>query len=395
MNELQRVGRSVGPGMLERAPRRRGRGRRRPAVVRPGGLGHARVGRAGAAAADDRRPQRLAPVAHDQVRGQVPGDPTGAQRRRVRPQSRAGRQSSARSASARTRHHVMVRIASGTKDSDRRVDRGTPRQAPHRSVAAHPGAVRPARRGGGSYVRDADRRAGAGPAGARAGDPRPSRASSPVAVGGSLFGLLIIANAYVVGRSIGDVVVPAFAEGRRRRGELAAVAAVFIGIGVLGWPASSAAGSAPASCSSGCRPVPARGDPALPRAAAGLAPAARHRHAAVQRQLRRRGRLVPIAPLPFAVGTIVMLVAAVVALFFTDWVLALVGLAVFPALFGLNVVYSRRMSPRQIRAQQLRGRGQRGRARELRRRAGGQDDGPRGRGDRRGSPCASPSCATR
>ena len=63
---------------------------------------------------------------------------------------------------------------------------------------------------------------------------------------------------------------------------------------------------------------------------------------------------VPIAPLPFAVGTIVMIVAAVVSLFLTDWVLALVGVTLFPALFGLNVVYSRRMSPRQIRAQQLR-----------------------------------------
>jgi ABC-type multidrug transport system fused ATPase/permease subunit len=63
---------------------------------------------------------------------------------------------------------------------------------------------------------------------------------------------------------------------------------------------------------------------------------------------------VPIAPLPFAVGTIVMIFAAVVSLFVTDWVLALVGVTLFPALFGLNVLYSRRMSPRQIRAQQLR-----------------------------------------
>jgi ATP-binding cassette, subfamily B, bacterial len=63
---------------------------------------------------------------------------------------------------------------------------------------------------------------------------------------------------------------------------------------------------------------------------------------------------VPIAPLPFAVGTIVMVVVAVVSLFLTDWVLALIGVTLFPALFGLNVVYSRRMSPRQIRAQQLR-----------------------------------------
>ena len=62
----------------------------------------------------------------------------------------------------------------------------------------------------------------------------------------------------------------------------------------------------------------------------------------------------PIAPMPFAVGTVVMLVAAIGSLFATDWVLALVGLAIFPALFALNVVYSRRMAPRQARAQQLR-----------------------------------------
>lgn len=63
---------------------------------------------------------------------------------------------------------------------------------------------------------------------------------------------------------------------------------------------------------------------------------------------------VPIAPLPFAVGTLVMLTISMVALFVTDWALALVGLAIFPALFALNVVYSRKMSPRMTRAQQLR-----------------------------------------
>jgi ABC-type multidrug transport system fused ATPase/permease subunit len=63
---------------------------------------------------------------------------------------------------------------------------------------------------------------------------------------------------------------------------------------------------------------------------------------------------VPIAPLPFAAGTLVMIAAAIVSLLLTDWVLALVGICLFPALFGLNLVYSRRMSPRQIRAQQLR-----------------------------------------
>ncbi|MDT5026019.1 MAG: ATP-binding cassette, subfamily bacterial, partial [Micromonosporaceae bacterium] len=62
----------------------------------------------------------------------------------------------------------------------------------------------------------------------------------------------------------------------------------------------------------------------------------------------------PVAPMPFAVGTLLMLVAAIVALLMVDWTFALVGLAVFPSLFALNVVYSRLMSPRIGRAQALR-----------------------------------------
>src|SRR5690606_18417260 len=62
----------------------------------------------------------------------------------------------------------------------------------------------------------------------------------------------------------------------------------------------------------------------------------------------------PIAPLPFAVGTVAMLIGALVAVFATDPVLGLVGLAIFPLLITLDVFYSRRMAPRQARAQQLR-----------------------------------------
>jgi ABC-type multidrug transport system fused ATPase/permease subunit len=61
-----------------------------------------------------------------------------------------------------------------------------------------------------------------------------------------------------------------------------------------------------------------------------------------------------IAPMPFAVGTVVMLVGALVALFVTDWVLGLIGLVVFATLLLINTGYSRRMAPRQMRAQQLR-----------------------------------------
>jgi len=62
----------------------------------------------------------------------------------------------------------------------------------------------------------------------------------------------------------------------------------------------------------------------------------------------------PLAPLPFAVGTVLMLVGALGTLFLTDWALALVGLGVFPMLFAVNVFFSRRMAPRVTLAQQKR-----------------------------------------
>ena len=52
-------------------------------------------------------------------------------------------------------------------------------------------------------------------------------------VGSSAFGLLIIANSYVVGYVIGHVVVPAFAEQRAGAGTLAAIAGVFMGLSAL------------------------------------------------------------------------------------------------------------------------------------------------------------------
>ena len=61
-----------------------------------------------------------------------------------------------------------------------------------------------------------------------------------------------------------------------------------------------------------------------------------------------------IAPMPMAVGVLVMLAVAAVALLLTDVVLSLVGFTIFPAIFALNIVYQRRLSPLATRAQQLR-----------------------------------------
>ncbi|MCW2671194.1 MAG: transporter, HlyB/MsbA family [Frankiales bacterium] len=63
----------------------------------------------------------------------------------------------------------------------------------------------------------------------------------------------------------------------------------------------------------------------------------------------------PIAPFPFAVGVVFMLIGTLTLLFFTDPVLAIVGSVIFPAIAVLTVVYSSRMSPLMTRAQQLRG----------------------------------------
>jgi ATP-binding cassette, subfamily B, bacterial len=175
------------------------------------------------------------------------------------------------------------------------------------------------------------------------------------AVGSSLFGFLVIANSYVVGAVIGRVVVPAFTEHRVAAGQLALIAAVFLGLSVV--RVATIFGRRLGAGFMQFR-LQARYRRAVTRRYLSLPPAWHQRHATGTLLSNANSDVEaafgPIAPLPFAVGTIVMIVGAVVALFLTDWVLALVGVVLFPALFGLNVVYSRHMSPRQIRAQQMR-----------------------------------------
>lgn len=174
-------------------------------------------------------------------------------------------------------------------------------------------------------------------------------------IGSSLFGLLIIANSYVVGWVIGDIVVPAFAAHEASNGELGLVAAAFLGISAL--RVASIFGRRLGAGYMQFR-LQARYRSAVTRRYLSLPPAWHQRHATGTLLSNANSDVEaawgPIAPLPFAVGTVVMLIGALISLFATDWVLALVGATLFPALFGLNLVYSRRMSPRQIRVQQNR-----------------------------------------
>ncbi|MFV2101112.1 ABC transporter ATP-binding protein [Micromonospora sp. LOL_024] len=177
-----------------------------------------------------------------------------------------------------------------------------------------------------------------------------------VAVSGSvLFGLMVVASAFVVGGVVGDVVVPAVETGSVGLGALALAAALLLGlsvmrvVGIVG--RRLGAGYMQYRLQAAYRRRVTRRYLELPLSW--------HHRNATGTLLSNANSDVeaawnPIAPLPFAVGTLVMLVGAVVSLFAVDWALALVGLTVFPALFALNVAYSRRMAPRQARAQRLR-----------------------------------------
>ncbi|MGH3655136.1 MAG: ABC transporter ATP-binding protein [Micromonosporaceae bacterium] len=175
-------------------------------------------------------------------------------------------------------------------------------------------------------------------------------------VGGSiLFGLMTIASAYVVGAVIGDVVVPAIDRGNVTWGALAAGAGALFAVsmlrvlGILG--RRLGAGAMQFRLQASYRRKVTRRYLRLPLQW-------HHRHATGTLLSNANADVesawYPIAPLPFAVGTLVMLAGAITALFLTDWAIALVGLAVFPVVFAVNVAYSRRMSPRATRAQQLR-----------------------------------------
>ncbi|GAB3142244.1 ABC transporter ATP-binding protein [Micromonospora sonneratiae] len=177
-----------------------------------------------------------------------------------------------------------------------------------------------------------------------------------VAVTGSVvFGLMIIASAYVVGAVVGEVAVPAIARGEADTGLVALGAAALVAVSLL-----KVAGIFGRRLGAGFMQyrLQASYRQRVTRRYLDLPLSWHHRHATGTLLSNANSDVeaawYPIAPLPFAVGTVVMLAAAIGSLFFTDWVLALVGLAIFPALFALNVVYSRRMAPRQTRAQQLR-----------------------------------------
>src|SRR4051812_32967930 len=177
-----------------------------------------------------------------------------------------------------------------------------------------------------------------------------------VGVGGSvLFGLLVIGGAYIIGAVVGRLIVPAFARHSVSAAALALAAGILLAVsagrvvGVFG--RRLGAGAMQFRLQASYRRRVTRRYLELPlewhhRNATGTLLS--NANADVE------AAFYPIAPLPFAVGTVGMLLTALVALAFTDGVVAAVGATVFLTLIGMNVLYSRRMSPRVSAAQQLR-----------------------------------------
>ncbi|KRB75937.1 ABC transporter permease [Nocardioides sp. Root190] len=174
-------------------------------------------------------------------------------------------------------------------------------------------------------------------------------------LGSVLFGALTVADAWVLGWSTDHVVLPAFRDGEIGSGLLWAVLGLFVAVAIL-----RAVGIVARRLGAGIMQyrMQAHSRRAVTRQYLQL-PMAWHQKHPTGELLSNANSDVeaawgPIAPLPMAVGTVAMMVIAVVQMLFTDLALAVVGLLVFPVVIGTNVVYQRLAQGWATRAQQLR-----------------------------------------
>jgi ABC-type multidrug transport system fused ATPase/permease subunit len=174
-------------------------------------------------------------------------------------------------------------------------------------------------------------------------------------LGSAVYGFMTVAAAWVLGRVTDEVIVPAFADGSTTSGALVAAFAAITGVAVL-----KAAGIVARRFGAGVMQfrLQATYRRRVTRQYLRLPLSWHQRHPTGQLLSNANADVeaawFPIAPLPMAVGVLVMLVVAGVAMLLTDVALAAIGFLVFPAIFVLNIAYQRRLSPLATRAQQLR-----------------------------------------
>ncbi|WP_067910944.1 ABC transporter ATP-binding protein [Actinomadura rubrobrunea] len=170
-----------------------------------------------------------------------------------------------------------------------------------------------------------------------------------------LYAAMTVGTAQVLGWATEDVVLPAFRSGDTTAGALAGAATAILAVALL-----KALGVAGRRFYAGLMQyrMQARYRRAVTRQYLRLPLAWHHRHPTGQLLSNANADVeavwAPIAPLPMAVGVVLMLVIAAGSILITDVVVAIVGFLVFPAVALLNVLYQRRLSPVATRAQQLR-----------------------------------------
>jgi ATP-binding cassette, subfamily B, bacterial len=171
----------------------------------------------------------------------------------------------------------------------------------------------------------------------------------------SVYGAMTVASAWVIGEITDRVLLPSFADGVTTAAALSLAAAAIIGVALL-----KIVGILGRRLFAGIMSYRLQADyrRRVTRQYLRLPLSWHQRHPTGQLLSNANSDVEAawffVAPLPFAVGALVMIGITVVALFLTDPLIALVGLVVFPLVFAVNVVYSQVMSPRMQRAQQLR-----------------------------------------
>jgi ABC-type multidrug transport system fused ATPase/permease subunit len=175
-------------------------------------------------------------------------------------------------------------------------------------------------------------------------------------VGSVLFGAMTVADAWVLGWATDHVIRPSFEQGEVVHGALWTAVGLFLAVAML-----RALGVIARRLVGGIvyYRLVATYRRKVTRQYLALPMSWHHRHPTGQLLSNANADVeatwAVFMPLPMAVGVIAMLAAALVAMLEADWVLTLVGLVVFPALFGINVFYQRWLSPKAARAQALRG----------------------------------------
>ena len=174
-------------------------------------------------------------------------------------------------------------------------------------------------------------------------------------LGSALYGVMTAGTAWALGKVTADVVVPAFREGSVASGDLLrgaglmAAVALLLTVGVIS--RRVAAGYVVYDLGAKYRRRVTAQYLRLPLSWHGRHPTGQllsNANADVEATWQ------VFAPLPMAIGVVVMLAVAAVSMVLADPLLALVGFCVFPLVFLVNVAFQRVMSPRVTRAQQLR-----------------------------------------